>query len=604
VTTRLVAEQGGYRTATPAATRTPTPTATRTPTPAPGVVLHVGSASGKPGERVRIDVTLDAADFAVAGVQNDITFPPATVSLVGCVANPDINKNLTAFAPSVAGVRAIVASLDNLDPIPDGSVLYTCTFTIAPAAAPGSYRLINSHIVAASPTGGRLQARGTDGVVVVIDTTPTLPPAPTVTPLGPTMILSSTVARPGEQITFTARLRTAGAIVGGTQNDIIFDSADTPIAAKASGAPDCHVNPEIGKEATSFAFVPSGCTGTACTAVRALVFSLENTDPITDGSVLYTCTVNISPSATRSFYELGIDGVTISDPFGQRVPGATGTSGTIFVRRAEPTTTPPGPAIVLGAVRGDPGGDAIVIVTLRTGGWGVGGMQNDIIFDSVNAPIAAKASGKPDCSANPDINKEGTVFGFLPAGCSGTSCTSLRAIVISYENTGAIPDGSVLYTCRVSIAEDATAGTYPLALTNVVISSPTGTRLSPVEIDNGGTVIVGVVPPPDTVPTATATLARTLPATATASATAGPASGADTGAGFVEGDGGCQLDARRDRVTPVLLLPAVGLLLLRRGRQAKMEAHLPVGAGLCACTTTAGTEARRHLFSSSAEARL
>jgi hypothetical protein len=77
--------------------------------------------------------------------------------------------------------------------------------------------------------------------------------------------------------------------VAGTQNDINFPR-EAQIAATDNDTPDCAVNPDIGKEATGFVFLPHGCTpGVDCTGVRALVLSTSNVDPIPDGSVLYTC---------------------------------------------------------------------------------------------------------------------------------------------------------------------------------------------------------------------------------------------------------------------------------------------------------------------------
>src|SRR5439155_4342723 len=93
--------------------------------------------------------------------------------------------------------------------------------------------------------------------------------------------------------------------VAAAQNDITYDSSRVRVAGKLTCAddpatsclttqdcvvagdagpcivvPDCAVNPAIMKEATVFAYLPTGCAGTtlpvstACNTVRALVFSL------------------------------------------------------------------------------------------------------------------------------------------------------------------------------------------------------------------------------------------------------------------------------------------------------------------------------------------
>jgi hypothetical protein len=138
-------------------------------------------------------------------------------------------------------------------------------------------------------------------------------------------------------------------------------------------------------------------------------------------------------------------------------------------------------------------------VTLHTEGASVAGVQDDIAFDTINTPVAATGAGRPDCTVNPDIDKPGTVFGFLPPGCSGTGCTAFRAIVISLSNVDPIPDGSVMYTCKVNIAAGAAPGSYPLAVSNVGMSTPDAQPIESTGTD--GAIIVGGAPAPT--PTAT-----------------------------------------------------------------------------------------------------
>jgi hypothetical protein len=158
----------------------------------------------------------------------------------------------------------------------------------------------------------------------------------------PSVDVGSASGSAGQQVAFSASLSTAGAMVSGVQADIAFDSINTPVAATATGEPDCTVNPDIAKGQTAFAFQPFGCSGSACTAFRAVVISFSNSDPIPDGSVLYTCNVNISPGAAAGSYPLTISNVAMSTPDGQPITSG-GTNGEIIVGGGPsptPTATP------------------------------------------------------------------------------------------------------------------------------------------------------------------------------------------------------------------------------------------------------------------------
>jgi hypothetical protein len=182
----------------------------------------------------------------------------------------------------------------------------------------------------------------------------------------PMVNVGSNAGAPGELLTFTVFLTTAGAQVAGVQADIAFDPLNTPVAATGSGRPDCTVNPDINKQSTAFAFQPPGCVGASCTAFRALVLSLNNVDPIPDGSALYTCNVAISPGATPGTYPLVISNVGMSTPQGQAIP-SSGTDGAINViggPSPTPTATPPPTATAT-----SPGGGPTSKEQCKNGGW-------------------------------------------------------------------------------------------------------------------------------------------------------------------------------------------------------------------------------------------
>lgn len=194
------------------------------------------------------------------------------------------------------------------------------------------------------------------------------------------------------------------------------------------------------------------------------------------------------PVAARSVVPVAICAAMVLSACEMLGPTAT-TSSPASSAPAKPAAAPPaagagaggsGPAIVLGSAQAAPGQSASITVTLRTGGASIAGTQNDIGFDSQVA-IAAKGNGKPDCSANGSIGKEGTAFSFQPAGCKpGAGCTGVRALVLSLSNVDPIANGSVLYTCKVQIAAQASAGSHALTLSRPGFSSPKG------EAINGG----------------------------------------------------------------------------------------------------------------------
>lgn len=161
-------------------------------------------------------------------------------------------------------------------------------------------------------------------------------------------------------------------------------------------------------------------------------------------------------------------------------------------QRPAPVAMPGGhgrPKIVLSGATVSPGRTATVTATLQTGGAAIAGTQNDIAFDPRAVSIARKPNGKPDCRANGAIGKEGTAFNFLPQKCAPGTCSSVRALVLSLSNVGAIPNGSVLYTCTVEAAPGAAPGSQTLRLSRVGFSDPGGKEISGTGVD--GVVTVG-----------------------------------------------------------------------------------------------------------------
>jgi hypothetical protein len=373
------------------------------------------------------------------------------------------------------------------------------------------------------------------------------------------IIVGDATGEPGATTSFDASLET-NASIAGVQVDIAYDAA-AAIAAKEDGKPDCTVNAEINKDATSFAFQPSGCTpGTDCTAVRAIVLSLENLDPIPTGSRLFTCTVAIAADATGT-YPLTCSNAGAGNTDGDKV-GADCTSGTVTVAVANDAT------IVIDDVVGTAGQSATMTVSLTTE-VDVAGTQNDTTFPA-GIEVAAKPNGKPDYAVNPDIDKGGTSFAFPSTG-------GVRALVLALDNVNPIPSGSVLYTCQVAIDSSVADGSYPITCTNAGASDPDGNAV-PTGCD-AGNVVVGVQPTatstpsasPSITPTATPTATPEGAPTSTSTATPPPTSTATATATRThkpkkDEDDGCQVVAPAESGAACLLLLPVAALLWRRRR--------------------------------------
>ena len=135
-------------------------------------------------------------------------------------------------------------------------------------------------------------------------------------------------------------------------------SADCPTVHEPcvnQSGPACTVDSTIGKGGF-FTFLPHVCSnnatqtctldtdctpgtctgactpGTNCTGIRAIILAVGNLSAIPDGSTLYTCTVDVSSTATvGNDYALTISNESAGDTSQALISGVTGTSGTIHV---------------------------------------------------------------------------------------------------------------------------------------------------------------------------------------------------------------------------------------------------------------------------------
>ncbi|MBX3028238.1 hypothetical protein KF840_25390 [bacterium] len=523
-------------TLTPTATGVPTGTATATETP---TGIPTGTATA----------TVTPTGIPTGTATATITLTPTATGI------PTGTATATPTGIPTGTATATVT--------PTGIPTGTATATVTPTGIP-----TGTATATATPTSGSPTATRTNTPTVVIPATSTATATQTPLPVVASIIVGNATGEPGASTSFDVSLETA-ADIAGVQVDIAFDAA-AAIAAKGDGKPDCAVNPEIEKNATSFAFLPSGCTpGEDCTAVRAIVLALENLDPIPNGSRLFTCTVAIAADAIGT-YPLACSNAGAGDTNGDKV-GADCSDGMITV--AIPTDA----TIVVGDVIGAAGQNAPMAVSLVTE-VSVAGTQNDTLFPS-GVGVVADNRGRPTCAVNPEIDKGGTSFAFLPNGCTpGTSCQGVRALVLALDNVNPIPSGSVLFTCEVNIAPTVEDGTYPLTCENAGASDPDGNAIA--TGCDAGDVIVGVQPTPTETPsaspsvtptstptatpegmptfTSTATPPPTSTSTASPTRTRKPSSGND--------DDSCQVVAPREGGAAWILLLPIAALLWRRRR--------------------------------------
>ena len=75
--------------------------------------------------------------------------------------------------------------------------------------------------------------------------------------------------------------------------------------------------------------------------------------------------------------------------------------------------------------------------------------------------------------------------------CDEAGVCTLRALILASGNPDPIPDGSVLYSCEISIDLNAILGTYPLVCTTSMAN-----EAPPIACVDGSVEVIGATPPP------------------------------------------------------------------------------------------------------------
>jgi MYXO-CTERM domain-containing protein len=179
-------------------------------------------------------------------------------------------------------------------------------------------------------------------------------------------------------------------------------------------------------------------------------------------------------------------------------------------------------SVAVGTGSGDPNTTVQITVTMDTGGAGVAGVQNDIVFDPALVNLtkssdcvinAAIGPNQPGCDDDPQTAPCKTLQRNLAACPAAAGCPEgsdgmmrFRAIILSTANVNTIPDG-VLYTCTFKVTGGG-GQTATLRNLNFGSSDGAGNALDTtgsdgqIEIPGGGEPTVTPTPEPTEEPCA------------------------------------------------------------------------------------------------------
>jgi hypothetical protein len=142
----------------------------------------------------------------------------------------------------------------------------------------------------------------------------------------------------------------------------------------------------------------------------------------------------------------------------------------------------------VGSARLPTGGEGSVELTLDTTGQPIIELVTDLAFGrhvSIARDVDSPSEALPDCAPSDELLEAAKTaeFSFLPEGCTpGIDCSTVRAAVLSSDDSQSIPAGKPLYSCRVRAGEEE--GAFPVACPhNEAVSS--GSSDAPVACEDG-----------------------------------------------------------------------------------------------------------------------
>jgi hypothetical protein len=315
--------------------------------------------------------------------------------------------------------------------------------------------------------------------------------------------------------------------------------------------------------------------------------------PLSGTLVVGNLKVAIPAGATGGSYAVQLSKVSAGDSSGGKVT-LTPSNGAITLGEAATPTPTEGPvanSLSAGTVPGQAQQTIAVPITINTG-------SNNVAFFAVTFTVVAQ-NGAP---AITDALSYQTASG-VPAPDTVVPVAAQGKLAIGYVSTTISPPLSgtlVVGNLMVPIPAGATGGSYAVQLSKLSAGDSSGGKVTLTPLS--GTVTLAGTPPPITPPSATPTtpavpsatpttpavpsatpttpavpsatpttpaVASATPtkpaATATPTATRTPTGGACPGC--PEDDDGCQISAPGNTPAWLLLIPAIGLLVVRRKRR-------------------------------------
>ncbi len=410
--------------------------------------LETSSPSFEQDDDGVIDVRLLGEGEPIAGVETELYLPPGIRipardgGRPDCSVPDDHGKEADFyFGPSGCRqggycnkIKAMIVGLSDGEPIEYGSRLFSCRVEALPDAYPGRYPVEIVVPTANSAEGKPIPLAARDGSVVVVDPD-AAPPTIRLNPSGPRV-------RPGELLVVGFAVNPWTATGGELRSEWMFARG---LNVEPEGRIDCST-----KRLFRFQVRDASCEdgSPGCTLLSATGdFALEAPYLPAKSRHLFHCWIKVDESLPAGEHKIRPMEQLWVRPDGSVEP--VDAVGATFRVLPEPKSF-----IRATSVVGAPGDEILIDFVLDTDGEEIAALENSIEL-AEGLEFAAASDARPTCFRNRELEREATSFAFPQ---EHPRRRSAKAIVFSFRNLSPIPDGSVLYSCRVSIYGGAPGG--------------------------------------------------------------------------------------------------------------------------------------------------